>query len=53
MIQVSSESTRPLRSRLAVISVIISIAFSALFVVLAVDAASREMVSSATVVLTK
>jgi hypothetical protein len=48
---ITIESTHALRSRLAVISVILSIAFSSLFLVLAVDAASREVVSSAIVTL--
>lgn len=53
MIAVSTETTRPLRNRIAVISIIVSISFSALFLVLAVDAASREVVNSATVTLSK
>jgi hypothetical protein len=51
MIAVSTDTNHALRSRLAVISVILSIAFSSLFLVLAVDAASREVVSSAIVTL--
>jgi hypothetical protein len=40
------------RKRLAVISIIVSISLSALFVTLAINAAYREVVTSASVTLT-